>query len=494
MDDRRFDQEQDELETLLAESLSSPPPDGLLSEITPWRRAMDRVLTGLALTTIHLNFLWLDYLLPTIGYVQLLLGLRVLRRENGFFKTWWAVSLVQSALWYFCLLRNAVPGSQAFFALPSLQALVYIGLALRFVQLFCLWRGLRAVQRKAGMPAEAGGGGLIVWQLIVTGLALINYSGWLFGLPVLIAYYAIIRLLFALSKELDEAGYTVQPAPVRVPDHVLVRGITAALAVGLLVCYLFLGRFPMDWQPVDPNEHSAVAETEARLLELGFPEQVLSDLASEDILACQGAVRVVSDVHLTDPEDYNVSPVEVTGVAVELAGEREKWRIFHHFRLLERPHWTGTYAFQLWTPYDHTWEGWSKSGDPTGRVLYDRDGTAYWSDYYSLDSETYTADTIFWGRQTSTEPFASFSLPHSGEGHRGYVTYEIAEARDGYIIDAWFNFIQPTGFFQYPVRSAQEWEMMNYFNGHQHPFFRDQTALQFYPRTVDEEGTFSALG
>lgn len=493
MDDRRKHSEREpdlELEALLADTLSSPPPDDLLSDITPWRQAMHRVLVGLALTSVTLNFLCLDYLLPAVGYVQLLLGLRALRKENGFFKTWWAVNLARSGWFFFCLLRNAVPGSQAFFALPPLKILGYSAIALQFVQLFCLWRGLKAIQRKAGLPPEASGGALIIWHLVVVGLALTGYSGWLLGLPVLIAYFCIIYLLYHLSKDLDEAGYAVQPAPVRVDDRALVWGITLTLAVGLAVCYLFLNRFPMDWQPVDPNEHSAVAETEARLRELGFPEEVLSDLAPEEILSCQGAVRVVSAVEVNDPEGYGgVSTPKITSAAVELAGERERWRIFHHFTLLEAPR-RGTYAIQLWPSYRGPEMWWDQSGETTGRVLYDRDGTVYQSPYWSLGSETFTADSIFWGQQTSTDVFASFSLPRGGEHHRGYVTYEMAETRDGCIIDSWFNFIQPTGNFRYPVLSAQEWRMAGYINWDTAPYLNIQSALQFFPHTVDVEGVY----
>lgn len=498
MDDRRFDPklEEFELDSLLSESLSAPPDDDILTEITPWRQAMNRILTGLALTTIHLNFLWLDYLLPAIGFVQLLLGLRVLRRENGFFKTWWAVNLARSGWFFFCLLRQAVPGSQAFFELSPLRALGLVNILLPFVQFFCLWQGLRAVQRKAGLPPEAGGPGLIIWQLIVLGLAYIGYSGWLLGLPVLIAYFFILYLLYCISKELDEAGYSVQPAPVRVTDRVLVRSIAAALIAGLAVCILFLNRLPMDWQPVDSAEHSQLAELEDELLALGFPEEVLSDLAPENILACEGAVRVVSDVSGYPRDDYRGAPDEVTlqitGVAVELAGEREKWRIFHHFELLERPPLMGTYAIQLWPVWRSCPEGWAPSGEVTGRLLYDRDGTAYQSPYWFLDSQTFTSDSIFFGPQTSTDVFASFSLPHGGARHRGYVTYETAESRDGWIIDSWCNFIQPTGWLQYPVFSAQEWRMAGRWNWEGQPFLCYQSALQFYPPTVDEEGTFGA--
>lgn len=496
MDDRRFDKEPDlELEDLLADSLSAPPPDDLLTEITPWRQAMNRILTGLALTTVHLNFLWLDFLLPTVGYVLLLLGLRVLRNENRFFKVWWAVNLARSGWWFFALLRQAAPGSQAFYNLPVPRALGLVNIALPFIQLFCLWLGLRAVQRKAGLPPEAGGPGLMIWQLIVLFLAYTGYSGWLLGLPVLIAYFFILYLLYCVSKDLDEAGYTVQPAPVRLTDKVLVRTVAAVLIAGLAACMLFLNRFPMDWQPVDPSEHSQAAELEAELLELGFPAEVLSDLAPEDILTCENPLRVVTHVSGYPRDDYRGAPDEVTlqitGVAVELAGERERWRIFHHFELLE-PSRRGTYAIQLWPVWRSCPEGWAPSGAITGRVLYDRGGTAYQSPYYFLDNQTFTTDSLFWGQQTFTDVFASFSLPHSGERHRGYLTYETAGTRDGWIIDSWFNFIQPTGYLQYPVYSAQEWRMAGRWNWEGQPFLCYQSALQFYPPTVDEEGTFGS--
>ena len=48
--------------------------------VTPWKRAMGRVLAGTALTGTNL---WgLNYLLPGIGLVLMLLGFRLLRREG----------------------------------------------------------------------------------------------------------------------------------------------------------------------------------------------------------------------------------------------------------------------------------------------------------------------------------------------------------------------------------------------------------------------------
>ena len=62
-----------------------PPTAGTVRAVTPWRDAMGRILLGLCLTCFSLNFLYLQYLLPAIGTVQLYLGFRTLRGNNRFF-------------------------------------------------------------------------------------------------------------------------------------------------------------------------------------------------------------------------------------------------------------------------------------------------------------------------------------------------------------------------------------------------------------------------
>lgn len=312
-----------------------------------------------------------------------------------------------------------------------------------------------------------------------------------FGI-LLIVYACIIWSLYRLSKELDEAGYALRPAPVRVPDWSLAGAIWGTALVGVAVVSLTCNRLPMDWQPVDRAEHSGAEDLKAELTALGFPEDVLADLSAEDILACDGALRVVSDVDtfsLTDYTDDPDQPLKIIGVAVELAGEREKWRIFHHFEWETGTSFYGTEAMQFWPAY-HVGDGWAKSSPATGRVLCDRNGETVWSPYYSLGEETFTSTSIFFGTRTSTDLFASLSFPSHGERCRGYVSYETAELTDGYIIDSWVNYAHARTLFQYPAITAQEWIQASGINRSSEPFCFIQTAIQFYPWTVDEEGTF----
>lgn len=496
MDDRRFDHEPDELEALLADSLSAPPPEDVLRTITPWRKAMNRILTGLVLGAITLNFWKLDLLLPAAGHLLLLLGLRTLRRENRAFRVWWYAFLVQTGLWAFSLLHKAAPGWQDFDRTTLGMVLTGTALTLELLQFLCLWLGLRRVRQSAGLAPGAGSAlALLGFNGLLLGLVAVGFTqiGWLFFILLVIVYICIIRGLYKLSKELDEAGYIVRPAPVHIPDWPLVLGLAGALLAGIAAVSLICNRLPMDWQPVDPAEHSQTAELEAELLELGFPEYVLADLAPDDIQSCAHPLRVVVDEYayaLTNTwDDETPKPLTITGVAVELAGEREKWRLFHYFSWDSGTRFYGTEAIQFW-PTDHLNEGWTRSSPATGRVLYDRDGIALWSPYHFLGEETFTSNSLFWGAQTSTDLFASFSFPPRGDRCRGYVTYEAAELQDGWIIDSWCNYAHARKVFQYPALTALDWVQTRAISSDDEPFSFNWDAIQFYPWTVDEEGVF----
>ncbi|MBC8536187.1 hypothetical protein [Feifania hominis] len=497
MDDRDFD-------LAVHNGLSEPPPDDIVRGVTPWRQAMDDVLIGLALNAVTLNFWWLNYILPTAGLILMLLGFRRLRRENVWFKSCFVLTILRMALNGPMLALNATIFHGIFANGPLSGILTTTNIALLFAQFYCLWQGLRAVRRKAGLPAHAGAAAaLMIWYLFICVLALLQYSGFLIGILLIVAYCFIIRNLFRLSRELDEAGYAVEPAAVRVPDRVLTAAILVCLAVGIGCGYLFGSRYPMQWAPVSSTEHAQVERIQSHLVSLGFPEAILQDLTVQDISDCEGALEVVTysrDHAFNDGRSvterrgdgvyhtrvYDVLELRLTGVAVKLPGEREQWKIFHHFIWNVNPGFCGTEAIQLWPAYRLA-EGWCEAGAVTGRVLYTQDGQTYAAPYHSLGTETYAAVGPFgalFGNQTSTDVFATFSMPNSGERHRGYVSYSIAELNDGYIVDAWINYTHQQTLLQYPALTAKQQRMASTWDDG--AFHTAQDALQFYP---SDDGT-----
>lgn len=492
-----------DFEAMLARSVPDVPPEEIVAEVTPWRRAMNRILFGMALCAITLNFWCLNYILPAIGTVLLLLGFRTLRRENRWLGGCFAVTVIRAVYFFATLILNTTILQSAVFTPAITTALTAGNAALLLALYFCFWRGLLAVQAKAGLPAQAGGAlALIVWYALVCVLAAVQYSGWIVPITMLIGYGFILRSLCRLSGALDEAGYAIAPKPVRVTDRCLVLVIAAVLGIGCTLGYLFGGSYPMDWQPVDASTQAQTAAIRQQLLGLGFPEDVLNDLTPEDIAACDGALRVV-----TKTEDYpvndgrtvsykesdgeggvvsvldtvfDVKELRLTGVAVQLPGERETWMVFHHFLWTTDPGFYGTEAIQIRPACRSIPEGWAAAGDVTGRVLHDRDGQTFTAPYHALGRQTYTADSVFFGQRTNTDLFAPFSMPRHAEHARGYVAYTAAAVQSGCLLNSWINYTHQQSWLQYPAVTAQTHRMTcTQSNGG--AFRTVQDALQFFP-------------
>ena len=492
-----------DFEAMLAQSVPDTPPEEIVAEVTPWRRAMNRILFGMALCAITLNFLCLNYILPAVGTVLLLLGFRTLRRENRWLGGCFAVTVIRAVYFFATLVLNTTILQSAVFTPAVTAALTVINAVLLLALYFCFWRGLLAVQKKADLPAQTGGAlALIVWYALVCVLAAVHYTGWIVPIAMLVGYGCILRSLYRLSGALDEAGYAIAPGPVRVTDRCLVLVIAAVLGIGCTLGYLFGSSYRMDWQPVDTSEQTQTAAIRQQLLDLGFPEAVLNDLTPEDIAACDGALRVVSVTEdhpfnggrtvshkESDGEGgvvsvldtvYDVRELRLTSVGVQLPGAQETWRIFHHFLWTTDPGFYGTEVLQIWPADQSTPDGWRFAGDVTGRVLYDRDGQTFTAPYHALGRQTYTADSVFFGQRTNSDLFAPFSMPRHAEHARGYVAYTAAAVQSDCLLSSWCNYTHQQSLLQYPAVTAMEKRMTSAF-GNTGAFYTVQHALQFFP-------------
>lgn len=494
-----------EFETMLKDSMAELPPDDIAYEVTPWRKAINRILTGFALSAITLNFLGLNYLLPAIGMFLTLLGFRTLRNENSWFRACWIFTVIRSAYYFPTIILNTTIHQSAFYRSDLAFLLKILSIAILFLLYICFWMALRTVKEKAGLQPHAGGAAaLILWNALVCAWGLLQIpGGLLIGIILLIAYICIIRSLVKLSGELDEAGYCISVAPVRFPDKVIVLALTLAILVGCTCGYIFFHQYPMQWQPVLGTETEQMQEIKDHLVSLGFPAHIVDDLTQEDLLSCKDAVRVVVTVsdhpinkgrRAQELQDdgvihihtvYDQKELRMTGIGVELAGERERWKIIHHFQWVIDPGFRGTEVIQLWPAYNNG-KGWMSGSEVTGQVLYNDGDQIYTSPYFSLGSETYTSNSIFWGQQTSTDVFAEFSMPGKGENHRGYISYTIKEAQEGWIVDAWINYTHQTTWLQYPAITAKQKHMTAGVRD-TNTFQTIQDALKFFPNDEEPE-------
>ena len=459
----------------LPEHAPSPAPDP--EEALLWaerRRALQRALAQLSTAEQALFYRkyyyllqvsGLQYILPTVGLVLLLLGFRALRRENR----WFCAGFRLCGAWFACAaaglaLRAAIAPETAS------SWLGYAAAALELAVFFCLWRGLDAVQRKAGFPSGKSAAALFFWYVLLVALTFARPNvGWLFAAVILAAYLCVLRSLFRLTRVLDESGYAVCPAAVRVPDGWLAAGLTAWLAACIACGYLFGGSYAMDWTALPPQ--GAYAEERAQLAALGFPEDVFADLSEDDLAACRGALRVVSrseDVPMNDGRTvkkgfgqhtwtdivYDTRELRVTGVAVQIAEASDgggEWIVFYHFRWLENPGFYGTEALRVL----HTSDEPVDWGDWTGRVLYDRGGAAFAAPYVSLGNVT-AAYSSFGTLVTQTNGIAAFSLPNRGENQRGYVACRVRTPAETPYLRIQMDYVHQKTWLQYPVEPSAE--------------------------------------
>jgi len=498
-EDQKFDR-------MLEESLSDLPLlESTAIQVTPWKTAMERIVIGLVLTTITLNFLYLQYILPPIGIVSLWLGFRTLRNENGWFTACWTISLWDLARCFVQMTMNAtIWGSST-----VLQVLTYVSLITKFIQVFCLWRGIKAVRRAAGQPDGAGAAGALVFCTAMIGtLAVINVSGWWVWL-LLIGYGFILYCLSKVSKLLDGVGYEIAAAPVRISDSPAKIGYFAALCVCILAAMLLGSCSPMEWTPAAPQEQVGLESVREQLLDLGFPKHVLDDLTPQDLAELDDAVDVYvtqnrytetwdasSRIRYAADYEYERSgetPPEkpdlvLTSIAVQLPQKR--WVAFHHFEWLTPPPCRGTACMELW-PTSHISGGqyYSQKGPISGRLLYDENGVTYTGAYWLLEQESYTYDSMFWGATTNDSIFAAYSPPRTGEHCRGYVAYRVEETTDILcLFSSWINYTFQTNWYQYPAQTAMDHAKSGAWNSRYSAFYTIQDAVQFYP---GEETTLS---
>ncbi|MGI5962844.1 MAG: hypothetical protein ACOX7N_03895 [Lawsonibacter sp.] len=483
MEDREFDR-------ALEEKLTSlPPPEEVVEQITPWKRATSRIVAGIILTTCTLNLWNLPQLMLSVGTILLFLGFRTLRRENGWFTACWLISCYETVSLFVTLVCSAT----CWWAEEGPGPWRYLSLIPPLIQYICLWQGIRAVRRKAGQPDRAGAAGALVWfYLMLCALGMVEAQGLLILLPIAVLYFVILRNMARVPSLLDGAGYEVQAAGMRVSDWAIWGIWIAALLVSIPLAGLLFGRYPMDWAAVEQSEQAQLEETADHLRLLGLPEQVLADLTAEDLAALSGAVGVtvevdehplnkgrevrqtagnVTQIHTV----YDVKELKTSDIAVEL--ENGNWRIIHHFFWQGERGIGGTECMKIW-PTDQENEGWRRVGAPSGQVLYDRNGTTFASDFYSLGMEDYTSQSIFWGESNRNDLFAVFSLPLVGENCRGYVSYEVEMVEEGWIINSWSNYTHQTGWWNYPLMTAKQYSASGILFGGK--FETIQSAIQLF--------------
>lgn len=440
-----------------------------------WYDASILVLLGMALGALTLNFWGLDYILPTVGAVLSFLGFRRLRGENLWFTGCYILAIIRLVYIFGFLIANTTILLSLLQGSPMLSALMPVNPALSFAMYCCFWMALRTMQSDAGEePHAAEAFALIVWYAALCLIALLKLQGLIIVVIILAGLFLVFYRLYRLLLEMNEDGYEISPAAAKLSDRTLLGVLAAVLLVGSACGFLFGSRYPMNYHEVNGGEKDN--EIRAHLAELGFPIYVLDDLSESDLALCKDAVQVAfseSDepVTYTDTE-FAENELRLTSVGVQLAEETGRWIIFHHFLWTSDPGFCGTECLQVMPAWQN--EGWSRDGDPTGRVLYDRDGKTYGASFYTLGTQTVPGFFV----TGADNIFAGFSMPYRSENQRGYIAYPVLNLQSSDFLTSRIDYTHQKTWLQYPARTAVDIRTENPWNNGS-TFQTVQSVLQF---------------
>jgi len=413
-EDKRFD-------ALVSDALGELPlPGEVAAAVTPWKTAADRIAVGLVLTTFTLNFLYLQYLLPTIGAAMLYLGFRSLRNSGGFFKACWVLSIIGVVQQLWELLCAATPLGAVEYPAALTYALAATKPALLLLYHLAVKTALKIVgEEKKTTPLLWA----FFWYIAAIGLALSPYNqSWLPFIAMAVFYVVIIKALLRLNGALESWGYAVECAPVRMGEGTFAKLYALVAAVIVLGGCIGFNTVRPDYAEALPAEESTLRE---ELAALGFPEFILADMTEADVQSLAGTVKcTVNEERVAYAEKYDLRFVTV--YAEKPGGET---RVTGWFCWEDGPalHWQD--AVKLYgEPSGDGERLWT--GDAAGRLLYEKKGVTYAAEAPALvlDSREYI---IFFGdMQYESALRARVGYPLGAENARGYLMLTLRCSED----------------------------------------------------------------
>ena len=416
-------------ERILKASAADIPPADVIRGITPHRTAVNRIITGLVLTTFTLNIAGLDYIGPAIGAILLAAGFRIIRRGNGFFKAGYALSLLNIALMAALLAVNATIYASDFNGSAVSTAYGVVMLLVKMSVIICFWRGLRSAGHRFGVSGVSGkidfGALLCLWYGAVSALGLIGVTSWLIACALVALYILLIRSLLKLSDTLEDTGYSVAAAPVRISDRVYIGVLTALFILCVAVGYGFSGSYPMTWESA-PAYTAAESEADSvrdHLTDAGFPDFVARDMTDQDVLKLESSARVFTD---SRERAVDGGKLEITTVVSMNSEDALDFSVIHYFKWADNPDHLYTEGIKIYPAYADP--GFNAKGEISGRMLCEKGGETLASGYRSLGEEILTG-TDFWGEYSDMVIIGTYSIPDGSKDCRGYVMYS-AESPD----------------------------------------------------------------
>jgi hypothetical protein len=412
-------------------------------KINPWYDSIRLITWGFLLTGFNVNVSQLQYILPTIGVMLLYLGFRNLHKTNRWFYIAWILSGIKMLLQLLGLIIYATPLNTI---VKNNMALGIIRVILQLVLLSVFRTATRTVFYKEGIkPDRDPILGLLVWTIFITICAFTPMeNSWIVFIPLTIFYLKMIRVLYKIGDDMGVMSDAFIEASVKVSYRVVARGYLITCLVSVIVCSAFANHISLD-----ALKQGVIVDSEIRLklLRLGFPKDIITDISDDDIAMLSNAEHVE---YSSDLLDYGRrgglfgESLQATTVYVELPDN-----------------FLYAFVYFVWKDGNAHWQdGFNIFGEDdlellNGKLLFHKNGTDYTALIPRLKCEEVTINNWFVGSEVSRQISGAVSYPFHSENQRGYIFYQIKVQDEQYLGVNCFKYMHNSYPFQLPYKQTE---------------------------------------
>ena len=395
-------------------------------------KSIRKVILGFMLTMMTFNFFALQYILPTVGVCLIYLGFRQLRNENRWFKITWIFSAINIIIQILQLIYISTPLHTIF----NDTVLIVIFTAIFQVSFIIVFRnGVKQVFIESDEifnkdPILA----LAIWKMVATILALMKLGNFIFiSIPIILCYFYLFIKVYKLLDTLGGLNYKIKVMKLRVNSKLFIILYSLLSIVVVFICCVLSNSCKLD-----SNEfmNSDITGTRTKLMNLGFPREILNDISDDVVNMLQRATYVQCDTELLryDRDDESTykggnDNLEATTIFVEI--DDGKIYGLEYFQWEEGgAHWNDIF----------TVSGSERIEAISGRLLYKYDGKVYSAPIPKLKNSMITETDIL-GDENQCEVISGVvSYPWKADDQRGYVFYLVNAYNDLCVGSNIFNY------------------------------------------------------
>lgn len=420
-------------------------------ETIPWSQPILYIFWGYILSYFTLNFLYLQYLLPTIGVILLYLGFHSFRRENRWFYISWILVAIKLILHFIQLILNATPIN----IFKDGQIVLPVILVAYQITLILIFRSaLRTVYKKADLTENHDPLlSVAIWTIIIAVCTMtpLIYS-WILIIAVLFFCLMIILSFYLTANDLNRLTYSFNKPCISKMQKVNALIYFLSCLIFVAVSCIYFNHIQLEEVKRVPIARSYIRE---KLMKLGFPENVLLDIADNDL-------EMLDDVILIDSFEETLefnSPQLRTNYSYHKTGVD---RLYATTVYLEMPdNLVYVFVHFNWKDKKAYWQdGFTIWGDESidllnGTLLYEKDSEEFYAPIPRIKCEEVTSYSMFVAEE-NRQISGAVNYPFGSNNQRGYVLYQVQLPEEQWITNNIMNYVHHSHPFQYPYKRTEE--------------------------------------